>query len=106
MGRKPKEFFEMQKRQLTFLLNEEDVQKRLNVCETILQSILKSRGVRKNKYKDELLKVHQYLCVKAFDHDNLKKKYNELERKYEQSQRKNADLSDRNVRLEMLKSKK
>ena len=103
MGRKPKEFFDMTKRQLSFLLKDEGVEKRVKVCETILESMLKSRGVRKSKYKDELKKVHQYLCVKATDHDNLKKKYKELEAKYEQSQMKNSILSDRNIRLQMQK---
>ena len=106
MGRLSKEHHDMQKKQLRFLLEQETVQKRLKICQTLLESILKTRsGNRKNKYKEELKSVHEFLCVKANDHDELKQKYKELEKKYEHSQRKNSDLSDRNVRLEMSQRK-
>tara|TARA_B110000467_G_scaffold127859_1_gene121096 strand:+ start:700 stop:1014 length:315 start_codon:yes stop_codon:yes gene_type:complete len=103
MGRLSKEFHEMQKKQYRFLLEQEDVQKRIKICDTILDSMLKSRGVRKKKYREELQNVHKFLSIKLSDYEKLKKKYSDLEKKYEQSQKKNAELSDRNVRLEMTK---
>ena len=99
MGRLSKEFHAMQKKQLKFRLEPETVQKRLKILETLVDSILKTRsGIRKNKYKQELRNVHEYLCAKAEDHDKLKKRYAELEAKYAQSERKKAELSDKVVR--------
>ena len=102
MGRLSKEYLEMQKRQLGFLLEEETVQKRLKVCDNLVQSILKTRsGPRKNEYKQKLQNVHQFFCVKVYDHEALKKKYAELEKRLERSERKRVELSDHCVRLEM-----
>ena len=101
MGRLSKEHHEMQKKQFNFRLQNETVQKRLKICQGLLESILKTRaGNRKNKYKEELRKVHEFLCVKAESHEQLRKRYAELEAKYEQSERKKAELSDRCVRLD------
>ena len=101
MGRLSKEHHEMQKKQLNFRLQNETVQKRLKICEGLLESILKTRsGIRKNKYKQELKNVHEFLCIKAESHDQLKKRYAELEAKYAQSERKKAELSDRLIRLD------
>ena len=101
MGRLSKEHHEMQKKQPAFRLEDETVQKRLKICQSLLDSILKTRaGNRKTKYKNELKSVHEYLCVKAESHEQLKKRYAELEAKYAQSERKKAELSDRCVRLD------
>ena len=100
MGRLSKEHHEMQQKQRNYQLEPETVQKRLKICQTLLDSILKTRsGIRKNKYKEELRNVHEYLCCKVEAHEKLKKKYAELEAKYAQSERKRAELSDKVVRL-------
>ena len=105
MGRLSKEYHEMQKKQFSFRLKNETVEKRLKICQGLLESILKTRaGVRKNKYKQELRNVHEFLCVKAEQHEQLKKKYAQLEAKYAQTERKKAELSDRCVRLEFKQS--
>ena len=102
MGRLSKEYLDMQKKQPRFLLEEETVQKRLKVCDNIVESLLKTRsGPRKNEYKEKLRNVHQFFCVKVHDHEQLKKKYAELEKRLEAAERKKAELSDRCVRLEM-----
>ena len=72
------------------------------MLKTILESMLKSRGVRKNKYKDDLKRVHEFLCVKVQDYDNLKKKYKELEANYARLQKKNSELSDNNISKKVL----
>ena len=101
MGRLSKTFHEMQKKQHSSYLEEASVQQRLKICQQLLDSILKSRsGARKTKYKEELRNVHEFLSVKAQDHEELKKKYRELEGKYTHSQKKKAELWDRNIRLE------
>lgn len=101
MGRLSREHHEMQKKQSNFSLQDETVQKRLKICQGLLDSILKTRsGIRKNKYKNELKNVHEYLCCQAESHEQLKKRYAALEAKYAQSERKKADLSDRLVRLD------
>ena len=74
MGRLSREHHEMQKKQLNFRLQDETVQKRLKICQGLLDSILKTRsGIRKNKYKNELKNVHEYLCLQAESHEQLKK---------------------------------
>ena len=101
MGRLSKEHHEMQKKQLNFRLQDETVQKRLKICQGLLDSILKTRsGNRKTKYKNELRNVHEFLCVQSDSYEQLKKRYAELEAKYAQSEKKKADLSDRLVRLD------
>ena len=100
MGRKSKTFHDLQKKILSFLLEEEGVQNRLKVCRQLVDSMLRSRGVRKIKYKNELERTHENLCLIANDYDELKKKYEALEKKYAKSQDKNAKLSDKLVRME------
>ena len=101
MGRLSKTFHEMQKKQHSSDLTEASVQERLRICQQLLDSILKTRsGVRKNKYKESLRNVHEFLSVKAKEHEDLKKEYKELEAKYAHSQKKKAEISDRNIRLE------
>ena len=74
MGRLSKTFHEMQKKQHSSYLEEASVQQRLKICQQLLDSILKSRsGARKTKYKEELRNVHEFLSVKAQDHEELKK---------------------------------
>ena len=101
MGRLSKTFHEMQKKQHISDLTEPSVQERLRICQQLLDSILKTRsGVRKNKYKDELRNVHEFLCVRNQEYEELKKKYKELQTKNIHTQVKNTELNDRNIRLE------
>ena len=101
MGRLSKTFHEMQKKQHSSYLEPENVQERLKICQQLLDSILKTRsGVRKNKYKDELRNVHEFLCVRNQEFEELKKKYKDLHTKNIRTQVKNTELSDRNIRLE------
>ena len=74
MGRLSKTHHEMQKKQHSSYLEPENVQERLKICQQLLDSILKTRsGVRKNKYKDELRNVHEFLCVRNQEFEGLKK---------------------------------
>ena len=101
MGRLSKTFHQMQKKQPSSYLEPENVQERLKICQQLLESILKTRsGVRKNKYKDELRNVHEFLCVRNQEFEELKKKYKDLHTKNIRTQVKNTELSDRNIRLE------
>ena len=101
MGRLSKTYHEMQKKQHSSYLEPENVQERLKICQQLLDSILKTRsGVRKNKYKDELRNVHEFLCVRNQEFEELKKKYAELRKKNIHTQIKNTELNDRNIRLE------
>ena len=82
MGRLSKTFHEMQKKQLSCYLEPENVQERLKICQQLLDSILKTRsGVRKNKYKDELRNVHEFLCVRNQEFEELKKNTRNYARK-------------------------
>ena len=102
MGRLSKEHMQMQRKQSSFFLEKETVQKRLKVCDNLVQSILKTRsGPRKNEYKEKLRNVHQFFCVKVHTHEQLKKDYAELEKRLEAAEKKKAELSDRCIRLEM-----
>ena len=101
MGRLSKEHHQMQEKQSNFRLQDETVQKRLKICQGLMDSILKTRsGIRKNKYKQELKNVHEFLCIRAESYENLKKRYAELDARYTVSERKKAELSDRLVRLD------
>ena len=101
MGRLSKTFHLMQKKQPISYLENENVQEKLKICDQLLASILKTRsGVRKNKYKQELRNVLEFLCVKHQDLEELKKKYKDLHTKNIRTQVKNTELSDRNIRLE------
>ena len=85
-----------------FLLERKDTQKKLKICNNLLESLLKTRGngARRQKKVEELHNCFKKLCVQSTDLLELKEKLAETRNDLERQSRKRAELQDRVVDLE------
>lgn len=87
----------------TYLLERPDTEKKLKICNKLLDSLLKTRSnnkIRKDKYLGELRNCFKKLCVESTDLVELKIKLADTRSNLERQGMKRADLQDRVIELE------
>ena len=85
-----------------FLRKRPDTEKKMNICNKLLDSILKTKRnkSRRDKYITELRNCLTKLCVQSTDLIEVKEKLDETRNDLERQGRKRADLQDKVVQLE------
>ena len=106
MGRLSLEHKRLLKPILRYKLEPREVQERIKACEKVLNSVLRSRGMRKKMYKEQLMQALKYLAVESHVQIFLRKKIKDLEEENTNLRRKINEVTERNIWLEVRWGKK